>query len=495
MLRFSVFDERGPARDWPIVNAHLLGADDTALAGTIAFRNGQVACRPAGRMMLQTCLLQQREDPYRLYEELARQRIKLFLEKSENWGLLDPSKAPEAFELFERARSTFVTALVEQDPFRAQTRHQEALAVAVFAGERLVARRVDWMLHARFGKHGSQRSLGVRVPVEKSPDLLRAALSREFDIVSVPTPWPLIEPSQGRFEWDQVDRWMAWAKQSGRQIIAGPLLDCTAGGVPGWVRPSLGDPSKLKDRLHAFATEVVTRYAPLGPIWNVASGVHLCEEARLQGDAMVQLTRMAGVAVRQVRKDARILVEVGDPFSVLPPGEEGTVGAIRYLRALVAEGVPMDLVGIPLVLGEPTRGRGTRDLLQVAAMLERFTSRKEMPPIIITSCGAPSAPHAEAGAGWWREPWSPRSQGAWAPMAFRIAMANPGIHAVVWGRLRDDAGAGLRDGGLFGPDGAPKPAAERLLLTRRKLRNALGPAPAAGAVGAATAPPAGPVDA
>jgi hypothetical protein len=66
-------------------------------------------------------------------------------------------------------------------------------------------------------------------------------------------------------------------------------------------------------------------------------------------------------------------------------------------------------------------------------------------------------------------------------MLFQIAMANPGVHAVVWDRLRDDAGVGLRDGGLFAAGGAPKPAAERLLLTRRKLRNALGPMPEPGA--------------
>jgi hypothetical protein len=65
-------------------------------------------------------------------------------------------------------------------------------------------------------------------------------------------------------------------------------------------------------------------------------------------------------------------------------------------------------------------------------------------------------------------------------MLFQIAMANPRIHVVVWDRLRDDAGVGLKDGGLFNADGTPKPAAERLLLTRRRLRNALGPMPEQG---------------
>jgi hypothetical protein len=112
--------------------------------------------------------------------------------------------------------------------------------------------------------------------------------------------------------------------------------------------------------------------------------------------------------------------------------------------------------------------------MQVMAMLERFTTRKEMPPLIVT-CSAPSASRTDPGAGSWREPWSPRLQGTWAPMVFQIAMSNPGIQAVIWDRLRDDAGSGVRDSGLFTADGTPKPAAERLLLTRRRLRSALGP--------------------
>jgi len=182
MLRFTAFDEHGPARAWPIVNAHLLGSEDTAMEGAIAFKNGQVVCKPgdphiahalclevdagkAGTMMLQTCLLQQRDEPYRFYEEIARHRIKIFLEKSEHWGLLDPAKAPDAFELFERARSMFVSGMVEQDPYRAEMHHRDALELAIFATEKLVMRRAEWMLHARYGKQGAASALGVLVPV------------------------------------------------------------------------------------------------------------------------------------------------------------------------------------------------------------------------------------------------------------------------------------------------------------------------------------------
>jgi hypothetical protein len=494
MLRFLVFDEQGPAADWPLVNAHLLGGDDAAVPGGVSFKAGSIVCKPehfgpaialslevdagkAGTLMLQTCRLRQRPEPYRLYEELARHRLKIYLEKSEQWGLLDPDRAPEAFELFERAREAFVAGMLERDSFRAEMNHREALALATFATERLLTSRVEHMLRVRFGRQGAARAIGVRVPLEKAPEMLGAALHKEFDIVSVPTPWSVIEPVQGRFVWDQVDRWMAWAKKAGRHVIAGPLLDATASGVPGWVRPSLSDPARIRDRLHEFVSQVVTRYAPIGPVWNIASGVNLNQAALLSIDGMVAVTRMAAVSVRQAQRDAKLLIEVGDPFNDIPPAADGRLGpisAIQYLRVLVAAGVPMDSVGVPILIGESVPGRGSRDLMQVAAMLERFTGPKEIPPIVITGCGAPSTPAGDPGSGSWREPWSLRSQAAWAPLVFQIAMANPGIHAVVWDRLRDDAGTGIRHSGLFMADGSPKPAAERLLLTRRRLRTALG---------------------
>jgi GH35 family endo-1,4-beta-xylanase len=492
MLRFTVFDEDGPARDWPLVNAHILGVDDTALEGVVTFSKGKIVCKAvdtqpaialclevnagkAGTMMLQTCLLEQRNEPYRLYEELSRHRVKIFLEKSENWGFLDPAKAPEAFEQFERARSMFVTGTVDHEPYRAQVHHRDALAIAMDASEKLVMKRTEWMLHRRYAKQGAQRALGVRVPVEKAPELLKSALVQDFDILSVPTPWHLIEPTQGRFVWDQVDRWMQFAKAGKRELIVGPLLDASAAGIPGWVRPMMADPAKLKDRLHAFITEVVTRYAPLNPIWNIVSSIHLNEAATLSPEAMVQATRIAAVAVRQVQKNAKLLVEVGDPFGDIPPDASGAMNAIRYLRSLVSEGVTVDIVGIPVVVGDAARGKGTRDLMQIAAMLERFTSRKEMPPVVVTACGAPSEPHPEPGAGFWRRPWGTESQGAWAGMCFQIAMANPGIQAVVWDRLRDDAGVGIKNGGLFATDGSPKSAAERIVRFRRRIRMPLPP--------------------
>src|SRR5690554_5384564 len=105
MLEFAVYDENGPAESWPVVGAHLVGPDDLAAPGAIHVERGKIRCRKrgsravglallydaggSGMLMLQTCLLPDRQEPYILSVELARHRIKMFIVKSEEWQMFD----------------------------------------------------------------------------------------------------------------------------------------------------------------------------------------------------------------------------------------------------------------------------------------------------------------------------------------------------------------------------------------------------------------------
>jgi hypothetical protein len=485
MLSFLAFDEHGPARERDLVRPHLLGAGDATYGGQVGFKSGNIRCKPeesrpatalaleadagrAGTLTLQTCLLQQRSEPYELFEELARHRIKLFLEKAEQWGWLDPARAPEAFELFERARSTFVAGMMEANPWRSQLLHRDALALGIFASEKLAVRRAEEMLQGRFAAQGAAMALGVRVPLEKAPELMKACQSPEIDLALIPTPWTVIEASQGRHSWEQVDRWVLWARERRKRLLMGPLLDLRPGGLPSWVLPLLKDLPKFEAKLYDFVRETAIRYGPHAPSWVMAAGVNSNEVATLSAGEMMRVVRHVSVTLRQALPAARGFVEVADPFGERSPADNGAIGAIAFVRMLVSDGVKFDAVGVPLLAGDPQHG--TRDLMQVAAMLDRFVSRKEMPPIYVSALGAPSSAPAEPGIGAWREPWSERAQAAWCSMAFQVAMANKKVSFVIWDRWRDEAGTGIRSSGMFAADGSPKQVAVRLLSLRRALR-------------------------
>jgi len=93
-----VYDDHGPAEHWPLTGAYLIGPEGLTTPGKISLRSGHIVCKtrsthtvalcvqhdagPMGRLMLQTCLLMNRQRPYQLSIELARHRIMMFIAKS-----------------------------------------------------------------------------------------------------------------------------------------------------------------------------------------------------------------------------------------------------------------------------------------------------------------------------------------------------------------------------------------------------------------------------
>jgi len=490
MLSFEVFDAKGPAKAWPVVSAHLLGRDDLPVQGTVEFADGMINCAPRdkratalcleydagsmGRLMLQTCLLSLRTEPYRLNQELARHRIKQYIAKSEEWQMFDPELAGEALERWEQAREAFIEASLQSDPADSERRHHEALIVAIDASERLAMMHAQILLHRRYAaKPASRNTLGVRIDPATDPAITADLLKSEFDLVVVPMQWRQMQPRRDAIDFAAIDRWMLWAKQSGKPIIAGPLARLTAESIPEWVLPHVNDYPALRDHLWNFMEQVVYRYREMVEIWNVASGLHMNEIASLDMEQRLDLTRRAAVLVRQSRKGARTLIEVVEPFGDRVATQRGACAPWEYLEHVVQAGIRADCVGVQIVFGDSRTGRTTRDLMQLSAMLDRFFLMEV--PLLISALGAPSKPEDPHGGGW-RGEWSAETQARWVSRALPIALSKPFIVSVVWDRLVDGRGAGSpRSTGLVDDAGKPKPVLSKLVAVRRRLREPLGP--------------------
>ena len=112
----------------------------------------QVDVGRAGELLLQTCLLPPREKPYDLALELARHRVKTFIQKSEDWLMFDPALAPEAVEHFETARHTFTDALIAPDLVSEGRLAADAIDLGLLATDELAAAHAHILLHRRYAR-------------------------------------------------------------------------------------------------------------------------------------------------------------------------------------------------------------------------------------------------------------------------------------------------------------------------------------------------------
>ena len=53
---------------------------------------------------------------------------------------------------------------------------------------------------------------------------LQEIVARDFDVVVIPLCWRDLEVEEGRYQWEPVDRWIRWASERGKPVIAGLAL-------------------------------------------------------------------------------------------------------------------------------------------------------------------------------------------------------------------------------------------------------------------------------
>lgn len=489
MLSFRVYHSGQAAASWPVVGAHVLDRDGRVTSGKVSFADGLVSVQrsgraavslamvhdagPAGKIVLRTCQLPPRDEPYVLTVELARHRLMLYLAKCEEWQMFELTGEHPANVLWEQARRIFIQAMVAKTPEAANAAASEVLPIAIEASERLAMAHAEILLHRRYATGGaSPAALAVKVWPGRFGKGLASLIKEHFQLIALPMPWASMSPAQGVIDFDATDRWMQWAVDAGMRVLAGPVIDCSADALPEWVRTKATRYEDLRDICYEHLERVVARYRGGVAMWNLMAGVNTNSNLKLTQEQMIDLVRMGCLLVRQYRKGARVMVELVQPWSE----QVGTLGqglsTEVFLEQLNNEGVHLDALGVRLLVGQSTGGMLCRDLMEVSCLLDRFVHQER--PIIISPAGAPSSTIDDAG-GHWQTPWDERRQAKWLTQMATMALSKPFVESVTWCDLYDYDGMVLPTAGLLTQEGTPRQVFHRLASLRKRLADPLGP--------------------
>lgn len=498
MLKFRVFQNGQPADDWPLRNAYLVDSEHNGVRCDITFEGGQIVCdkRDAGtaalclqhvagdlgELTLQTCLLPERDEPYLLAVELARHRLMTMYNKLEDWAMfeLEPSHPVSKREI--KARQHFIDALCLQkdDPVKATELANESLAASLDGSEELALAHSELLLNRR-KETGSlpKWPIGCGVALHKADDRLRAGLAASFDFVQLPLPWKQLSPEENEYRWDDMDAWAAWAQAQGKPVIAGPVVSFEPSCLPDWLYIWEHDYDTVRDLIYEHIERVVSRYKHVVSAWNIVSGLHVNSHFTFNFEQLMDLTRMSTMLVKKLHPQAKVIVELRQPFGEYYADNPRSIPPMMYVDLLIQSSIPFDAFGVRLPMGQAADGQYTRDLMQVSSMLDQFAGFGKQ---VYLTVAAPSEPVTEVmiastasdepvddNSGYWRRPWSPVVQGHWLEAVFQIAMSKPYIDAVSWQDLVDHPDIELPLSALVTADQQPRVAFKRLVNFRRNL--------------------------
>lgn len=480
--------------------------------------------RASGDLVLRTTILPERERPYLLELELVRHRIMFAYMKLEDWHLsARESTASQALEALNQAQLHFTEALCAGSPSgefpSEQVNHAtDALDEAIRTSEDLAHRAAELDLLARFadlekGKHddpaethageiwGPIPLVGVTAHHARFAPGLARVVQQGFDFVHVPIRWNEVEREEGSVDYRAHDRWIEWAvKQGKRPVVAGPVLDLADRALPDWLGIWEHDYDTMREFAYEHVDRVVKRYRKAVSRWVLLSGptapavgIGAQESVPPDGnylatggvqltiDQWVDLARLASLAVSKAAPRAETIIEIQAPFgeiaqdpkSNLPSNAPPIIQPAFFAEMLIHAGVKFDAIGLRLQFGGGTADTGSRDLLQLSAIIDEFSQFER--PIHITALGVPSSTtqplHPTTSPGIWRGDWSEQSQAAFLTEALMICASKASVVSICWQALFDAPELpDMPTGGLVSVEGKAKPSLKALDEVRRSLR-------------------------
>ncbi|MFI5378472.1 MAG: hypothetical protein ACHRHE_04180 [Tepidisphaerales bacterium] len=495
--RFEVYKNGQRLSSFQPVAAYTVGPESVPMPGEVAFRDGYLHIvrgedAPAavamlwevgnvGTFHLETTRLPLRVKPYNLNVEMARFRLMKIIQKYEDWNFFDFQKADKFSQKLREAQDLLSEALGKlEDGAEASRLADQSLVIAVQLSEELSVFHADLLINRRrqsnaFVKH----VFGCKVDVSVQNQKYREMLWSNFDYAVLPMSWRAMEPQEGTMETDAVDVWAEALTKKRIPIIAGPLINFDETDLPDWMFIWENDFDTVRELAYQRVQRLVSRYRKAVSLWNVVAGLPTNRAFALTFEQMIEMTRLLIAQVKNVHPGARTLVQIPMAFGEYHAKTPTSVSPVLYAEMVAQSGIGFEGFALEMEMGVPLTGQYMRDLFQISAMLDRFSTLGK--PIFITACGAPGRPNADPGdcsegrlnpaaAGVWHKPWDPSLQAEWMDAVYHLALSKPFVESVAWGNLAD-INQTVPGGGLLDDMFQPKPVFEKLQAMRHKVQS------------------------
>ena len=412
-----------------------------------------------GQITLSTATLMERDTPYHLPVELARGTLNRLRNQQFGWEAVGLSPSANVGPLLQTAIEHFGRAALGQniDVWAAADDAQAAIDAAFQAMGVLTDDYIEQSVSAR------------RKGTAKLPTLIGAAVdnsllegfnvkefSAAFDTACVPMVWRDIERQQGRFDWTQVDRQIAWCQAQEIRGCAGPLIQLSREAAPDWIALWEGDFDHLLSFATTFVHAAVHRYRGKVTLWNAAAGLNVAGVLDLSEEQQLRLAAYALEALRKNDPRGPIMLSIDQPWSEYMARRELDLSPLHFADALARADLGLAGLCLDLNFGFSPNATLPRDWLEVGRQLDRWTTLGL--PLIVS----PTLPEFRGEAN------HEAAQAEWVQRFLGLLLAKPAVQAIFWRVWQDEATPGdWENGGLVDVIGQPKKAVKICSQIRR----------------------------
>ena len=408
-----------------------------------------------GKVVLATASLRERTEPYVLALELARGTICELRNQAGGWQVAGLKLPTSMREPYDAAHRLFSQAVLRQSSIEeCSTNAWEAIANAVLAGRILTEAYVSQRMVFRQSR---SQSLPVSLGCDTGPAAVESSDRERFESVFnsalVPVTWKAIEQVEGDYNWDNLDETIDWCVQNRNFVVAGPLLDLSADGMPDWLGTWQHDFLNLQSFVADFVETAVSRYVGRIRHWEIVGNANTGGALNLTEENRLSLAARTLEVARQVDDEIQLSLMIGQPFGEYMTAGQHRLSPIQFVDALARSGIGLSEVHLEIKLGEHGNCTLPQHLLQFSKLMDQW-SYLGLPISVSLSCvGAYTCDEMQLTM---LERYVP------------VLMAKDSVVGIYWGCLRDGTGS-TRDGcGLVRHDGSDRATLDKLRSYRER---------------------------
>jgi hypothetical protein len=283
-----------------------------------------------------------------------------------------------------------------------------------------------------------------------------------------------LQPAADTIDGAKVDRQLAWCRQHGLRVFAGPLVQLDGLCLPDWVYRWNQDYEAFEDAAMRYVQLVVEHFDNCVDIWlcagrlNVAGALDFTEEQRLR------LAVATIEAVRHASPRTPVVISFDQPWAEYLAAEDYDLSPLHFADALVRAELGVAGVALELNLGYWPGGTMPRDLLAIIRHIDRWSLLGI--PLIVYLTMPSSVEDDPRAVGEARIVLGNGTTSGAAAMGQTMAhhlipllLSKSSLHGIVWNQLSDGEPHEFPNSGLFDGDGIAKPILPALAAIRKEL--------------------------
>ncbi|MFN8710645.1 MAG: endo-1,4-beta-xylanase [Planctomyces sp.] len=397
--------------------------------------------------------LRESSEPYDLELELARGQLSRLRNQHHAWTTTGLQTTGDVEQMIVEAHRAFRTAIL-------RTEAPEVSAAAALVSMDLSARATEMLCSLYTDQRlGFRRMRASHLPVSLGGRLEdipqnETAFLETFNSVLIDIPWNQLEPRDGEYNWDKLDRLVEWSVAGRLTVMAGPLLDLCTDRMPRWLKTWSGDLINLQSFMSDFVETVVSRYVGQIRHWEIIAGANCGGIGDLNEEQRMNLAARSVEAARQVDEHVHISLRVIQPWGEYLSSTSNRLAPIQFIDTLRRCGVRIDEINLEIRAGSDPTGSLLRDPLSLSQLLDHW-SLLQIP--INVMIAAPALPEAQSSA-------QEHEQALWLQSTISMCLSKErvvGAYYLFWQDSQDLTRPSASTG-LNRLDGTARPALETI---------------------------------